>query len=47
MDKMDEENQESNIITVAMKQLNVIAVLNISIPQEDSVWGKNYSLGDA
>lgn len=37
MDKMDEENQESNIITIAMKQLNVIAVLNISIPQGDSV----------
>lgn len=37
MDKMDEENQESNIITVAMKQLYVIAVLNISIPQGDSV----------
>lgn len=37
MDKMDEKNQESNIITVATKQLYVIAILNISIPQGDSV----------
>lgn len=31
------KNQESNIIIVATKQLYVIAILNISMPQGDSV----------
>lgn len=37
MGKMDEKNQEGNIITVATKQLYVVAILNISILQGDSV----------